>query len=122
MIRSPDGLKNKCMGVGLGWVELSWVELGWVELGYPQKATKPIIPLFEEEENLALLGFMSVGDNLWVTLLPTFGTRNPKGFTILRGGLKIPHLSQNSVIVITKAYGAWALYILSLEQASLWKK
>jgi len=29
---------------------------------------------------------MSVGDNLWVTLLPTFGTRNPKGLTILRGG------------------------------------
>jgi len=40
----------------------------------------------------------------------------------LRGGLKIPNLSQNSVIVITKAYGAWALYMLSLEQASLWKK
>jgi hypothetical protein len=41
-----------------------WVWLGWVELGYPQKATKPIIPLFEEEENPSLLSFMSVGDNL----------------------------------------------------------
>jgi hypothetical protein len=44
------------------WVRLGWVELGWV--GLPTKATKPIIPLFEEEENPSLLSFMSVGDNL----------------------------------------------------------
>jgi hypothetical protein len=49
-----------------------------------------------------------------------FGDWKPKRVHHFKGGLKIPHLSQNSVIVITKAYGAWTLYILSLEQASMW--
>jgi len=51
------------------------------------------------------------------------GLETQKGWPHYKGGLKIPNLSQNPVIVITKAYGgAWALYMLSLEQASLWKK
>jgi hypothetical protein len=47
----------------------------------------------------------------------------PKRVHHFKGGFKnTPLESKYSVIVITKAYGAWALYILSLEQASLWKK